>query len=33
VRICAKVIDGDSAAQFAKEAGLSIETTMHALRA
>jgi hypothetical protein len=33
VRICAKVIDGDYAAQFAKEAGLSVETTLHALRA
>jgi hypothetical protein len=33
VRICAKVIDGEYAAQFAKEAGLSIETTLHALRA
>jgi hypothetical protein len=33
VRICAKVIDGDYAAQFAKEAGLSVESTLHALRA
>ena len=33
VRICAKVIDGDYAAQLAKEAGLSVESTLHALRA